>query len=514
MPTQRLSMRRIKQLLTMHFGAGASTRTIARELGIAPSTVREYLGRAAAAGIGWPLAADVTDESLIARLFVNAGVRTGARFHAEPDWSALVRELKRPGVNLLVLWEEYRALHPQGYAYSRFCQLFREFERRLSPTMRQQHVAGQKGFVDYSGKRVPIVDPLTGEVMTAEIFVAVLGASNLTYAEATWTQTLPDWIGSHVRLFRFWGAAPRLLVPDNLKSAIHKASFYDPEVNRSYGAMATHYGVGILPARPRRPRDKAAVEAGVRFAQSYILGRLRNVTFFSLAECNTAIAVAVERMNSREMRRLGMSRRQLFEAIERPVMQALPDNDFEFAEWRLARVGIDYHVEVQGFFYSVPHALLREQVDTRATAHTIEVFHHGRRVAAHARRYGGQRHGTLPEHMPSAHRRYAEWSPERLQRDARGIGPHTEALIIAVMARRPHPEQGFRTCLGVLRLFRGHEAVRVEAVCLRALEIGALSYASVASILKHRLDRPAPSAEPTDGAPLLHANIRGSGYFH
>jgi transposase len=506
-------MRRIKQLLTMHFGAGASTRAIARELGIAPSTVREYLGLASAAGIGWPLAADVTDESLMARLFVNAGVRTGARFHAEPDWSALVRELKRPGVNLLVLWEEYRANHPQGYAYSRFCQLFREFERRLSPTMRQQHVAGQKGFVDYSGQRVPITDPLTGAVTMAEIFVAVLGASNLTYAEATWTQTLPDWIGAHVRLFRFWGASPRLLVPDNLKSAIHKASFYDPEVNRSYGALATHYGVGILPARPRRPRDKAAVEAGVRFAQSYILGRLRNVTFFSLVECNAAIAVAVERMNSREMRRLGMSRRQLFEAVERPVMQALPDDDFEFAEWRLARVGIDYHVEVQGFFYSVPHALLREQVETRATAHTIEMFHHGRRVAAHARRYGGPRHGTLPEHMPSAHRRYAEWTPERLQRDARSIGPNTEALIIAVIARRPHPEQGFRTCLGVLRLFRGLEAARIEAVCLRAVEIGALSYASIASILKHRLDRSAcpPAA---DGTPLLHENIRGSGYFH
>jgi transposase len=421
--------------------------------------------------------------------------------------------MERPGVNLLVLWEEYRALHPQGYAYSRFCQLFREFERRLSPTMRQQHVAGQKGFVDYSGKRVPIVDPLTGEVRTAEIFVAVLGASNLTYAEATWTQTLPDWIGSHVRLFRFWGAAPRLLVPDNLKSAIHKASFYDPEVNRSYGAMATHYGVGILPARPRRPRDKAAVEAGVRFAQSYILGRLRNVTFFSLAECNAAIAAAVERMNSREMRRLGMSRRQLFEAIERPVMQVLPDHDFEYAEWRLARVGIDYHVEIQGFFYSVPHALLREQVDTRATAHTIEVFHRGRRVAAHARRYGGPRHGTLPEHMPSAHRRYAEWTPERLQRDARGIGPNTEALIIAVMKRRPHPEQGFRTCLGVLRLFRSLDAARVETVCLRAVEIGALSYASIASILRHRLDQSA-SPQAADGTPLLHENIRGSGYFH
>ncbi len=473
MPTQRLSMRRIRQLLALHLGAGASTRAIGRELGIAPSTVREYLGRAAAAGVGWPLAADVTDESLVARLFVNAGVRAGARHHAEPDWPALVRELKRPGVNLLILWDEYRAIHPDGYAYSRFCQLLREFERRLSPTMRQHHVAGQKAFVDYSGKRVPIADPLTGEVRMAEIFVAVLGASSLTYAEASWTQTLPDWIQAHVRMFRFFGAAPRLLVPDNLKSGIHKPSFYDPEVNRSYAMMTAHYNVGVLPARPRRPRDKAAVEAGVRFAQSYILGRLRNVTFFSLAECNAAIAAALERMNGREMRRLGMSRRQLFEAVERPVMQTLPEHDYEYAEWRLARVGIDYHVEVQGFFYSVPHGLIREQVDTRATSRAIEVFHRGRRVAAHARRYGGPRHGTQPEHMPSAHRRYAEWTPERLQRQAQGIGPNTEALIIAVLARRPHPEQGFRTCLGVLRLFRGIEAARVEAVSLRAIEIGA-----------------------------------------
>jgi len=511
MPTQRLSMRRIKQLLAMHFGAGASTRAIGRELGIAPSTVREYLGRAAAAGVGWPLAADVTDESLMVRLFVNAGVRVGARLHAEPDWAALVRELKRPGVNLMVLWEEYRAVHPEGYAYSRFCQLFREFEQRLSPTMRQQHVAGHKAFVDYSGKRVPIADPVTGEVRLAEIFVAVLGASSFTYAEATWTQTLPDWIGAHVRMFRFYGAAPRLLVPDNLKSGVNKASFYDPEVNRSYAAMAAHYSVGILPARPRRPRDKAAVEAGVRFAQSYIIGRLRNITFFSLAECNAAIADALERMNGREMRRLGVSRRQLFETVERPAMQALPQDDHEYAEWHLARVGIDYHVEVQGFLYSVPHALIREQVDTRATARTIEVFHRGKRVAAHARRYGGPRHGTQPEHMPSAHRRYAEWTPERLQRQACGIGPNTEALIIAVLARRPHPEQGFRTCLGVLRLFRGIDAARAERVSLRAVEIGALSYASVASILKHRLDRPA-SPQAADGAPLLHDNIRGSRY--
>jgi transposase len=379
--------------------------------------------------------------------------------------------------------------------------------------MRQQHVAGDKAFVDYSGKRVPIADPATVEVRLAEIFVAVLGASSLTYAEATWTQSLPDWIGAHVRMFRFYGAAPRLLVPDNLKSGVNKASFYDPEVNRSYAAMAAHYSVGILPARPKHPRDKAAVEAGVRFAQAYILGRLRNITFFSLAECNAAIAGAVERMNGREMRRLGMSRRQLFETIERPLMQALPQDDYEYAEWHLARVGIDYHVEVRGFLYSVPHSLIREQVDTRATTRTIEIFHRGKRIAAHARRYGGPRHGTLPEHMPSAHRRYAEWTPERLQRQAQGIGPNTEALIIAVMARRPHPEQGFRTCLGLLRLFRGVDAARAEAVSLRAVEIGALTYASVASILKHRLDRSA-SPRAADGTPLLHANIRGPRYYH
>jgi transposase len=506
-------MRRIRQVLQLHFGAHASARVIAREVGVGRTTVQDYLSRAGAAGLGWPLAPDLTDEALEQLLFPAPNSKPGVRRYPEPDWPVLVRELKRPGVSLLILWEEYSAVHPQCYSYSRFCELLRDFERRLSPTMRQTHVAGHKAFVDYSGKKVPIIDPLTGEVRMAEIFVAVLGASSLTYAEATWTQSLPDWIGAHVRLFRFYGSVPRLLVPDNLKSGVTKASFYDPEVNRTYGKMAAHYNVGILPTRPRKPKDKAAVEAGVRFAQSYILGRLRNVTFFSLAECNTAIAAALERMNGREMRRLGISRRQLFDTIERPVMQDLPEQDYEYAEWHLARVGIDYHVEVQGFFYSVPHALIREQVDTRATAHTIEVFHRGRRVAAHARRYGGPRHGTRPEHMPSAHRRYAEWTPERFQRQARDIGPNTEGLILAVLARRPHPEQGFRTCLGVLRLFRGLDAARAEAVSLRAIDVGVLTYASVASILKHRLDQKA-SPQAADGTPLLHDNIRGSGYFH
>ncbi len=513
MPTERLSMRRIRQVLQLHFGARASARVIAHEVGVGRSTVQDYVARAAGAKLGWPLPGDLTDAALEQLLFPAPTATPGVRRHPEPDWAALVREMKRPGVSLMILWEEYQAAHPQGYGYSRFCELYRAFERRLSPTMRQTHMAGQKGFVDYSGKKIPITDQLTGEIRMAEIFVGVLGACNLTYAEATWTQTLPDWIGAHVRMFRFYGAVPRLLVPDNLKSGIHKASFYDPEVNRTYGAMAAHYGVGVLPARPRKPRDKAAVEAGVRFAQYYILGRLRNVTFFSLAECNAAVTAAMTTMNERVMRRLGVSRRQLFDAVERPAMQALPEHDYEYAEWHLARVGIDYHVEVAGFFYSVPHTLIREQVDTRATVRTIEVFHRGQRVAAHARRYGGPRHGTDPDHMPSAHRRYAEWTPDRFARQARDIGPNTEALILSVLARRPHPEQGFRTCIGILRLFRGLPADRAEAVSQRAVEVGVLSYDSVASILRHRLDRSA-SPQAADGTPLVHENIRGSGYFH
>ena len=512
MPARReLTMRQLRQMLRLHHD-GVSARAIARTLGVARSTIQDNLGRAQAAGIGWPVPAEWSDEVLEQRLFARSGVKPGRRRHSEPDWAALARELKRPGVNLMVLWEEYREGHPDGYGYSRFCDLYRTFERRLSPVMRQHHVAGDKVFVDYSGKKIAIVDPVTGEVRDAEIFVAVLGASNYTYAEATWTQTLPDWIEAHVRMFRFFGGVPRLVVPDNLKSGVHKASFYDPEINRSYAMMAAHYGVGILPARPYRPRDKAKVEAGVRFAQSYILGRMRHQTLFSLAEANRAIAQVLDRMNGHVMRRLGLSRSDLFASIERAALRSLPASDYEFADWRFARVGVDYHVEVDGFYYSVPHALIRAQVDVRITNRTIEVFHRSQRVAAHQRRYGGPRHGTDPEHMPSAHRRYAAWSPERFQRWARAIGPNTEGLVVAVLANRPHPEQGFRSCLGVLRLFRGLDPARAEAVAARALAIGALSYKSVASILENNLDRVAQATE--SGAVIAHQNVRGPGYFH
>ncbi len=513
MPAKReLTMRQLRHILRLaHDGVGA--REIGRRVGVARSTIQDNLKRAAAAGLSWPLPDELTDDALEKRLFARVGVRSGLRRLVEPDWAELARELKRPGVNMTILWEEYRAVHPAGYGYSRFCDLFRGFERRLTPVMRQHHVAGDKVFVDYSGKRIGIVNPTTGEIREAEIFVGVLGASNLTYAEATWTQKLADWTGAHVRMFRFFGGTPRLLVPDNLKSGVNKASFYDPEINRTYGALASHYDVGVLPARPRKPRDKAKVEAGVRFAQSYILGRLRRQTFFSLAECNAAIATVIETMNGRPMRKFGVSRRELFEKIERQALSPLPETDWEFAEWRRARVNLDYHVEIEGFFYSAPHALIHAEVDLRVTARLIEVFYRGQRVGLHERRYGGRRHGTDPEHMPSSHRRYADWTPDRFRRWGARIGPNTEGLIAAVLASRRHPEQGFRTCLGMLKLYRGVDPGRAEAVSARALEIGAFNCKSIAALLARKSG--ATGARDGAAATLFdHANLRGPGYYH
>lgn len=507
-------MRQLRQMLRLA-ADGTSAREIATMLGVARSTIQDNLNRAATAGLSWPLPGEMTDEAIEERLFARAGVRQGLRRRVEPDWAALVVEMRKPAVTLQILWDEYRAVHPEGYGYSRFCELYRSFEGRLSPSMRQEHVAGDKVFVDYSGKKVAIADPHTGEVREAELFVAVLGASGYTYAEATWTQTLPDWIGAHTRMFAFFGGVPRLIVPDNLKSGVNHASFYDPEINRSYGRMASHYGVGVLPARPRKPRDKAKVENGVRFAQTCILGRLRHRTFFSLAEANEAIAGALDRINDHRMRRLGVTRRHLFQTLERTALAVLPDHPYEFAEWRLLRVGTDYHVEFDAFFYSVPHGLIRQQVDLRATARTIEIFHRGKRVAAHPRRYGGRRHGTDPDHMPSSHRRYAEWTPERFRRWGAGIGPSTEGLVLAILAARPHPEQGFRTCLGILRLFHDVDKARAEAVAARAVAIGGLNYKSIASLLRlsANADPSARSAKGQPAAVTLHANLRGPGYF-
>jgi transposase len=379
--------------------------------------------------------------------------------------------------------------------------------------MRQSHVAGERLFVDYAGTTLPLVDASTGKLMSAQLFVAVLGASNYTYAEATWTQGLSDWIGAHTRSFSFIDGVPAMVVSDNLRSGITKACFYEPAVNRSYAEMAAHYNTAIVPARPYKPRDKAKVEVAVQIATRFIVAKLRNRQFFSLPALNAAVAELVAQINNRVSRHLGASRRTLFEDLERSALKPLPAGAYVFAEWKECRVGLDYHVEIEKHYYSVPHQLLREKVWARITARTVEVFHHGKRVAAHVRSSANRKHTTVREHMPSSHQRYADWTPERLRRQAGAIGRNTSALVEIILRERTHPEQGFRACVGIVRLAKTYGRERLEAACGRALEIGARSYSSVNSILKNHLDRQRP-ATPADGPAIAHDNIRGPTYFH
>jgi transposase len=509
-------MRDVREIIRLKFSAQVATREIARRLGMAPSTVRETLKRLASAGFSWPLPEGVSDTDLEAALYAFRGSKRGHRLHAEPDWRAVHRELKRKHVTLQIVWDEYIAVHPGGYSYSRFCELFRGFEKTLSPTMRQSHAAGERLFVDYAGDGVPIlIDHRTGELRKAQIFVAVLGASSFTFAHASWTQTLPDWIDAHVRALEAIGGVPELIVPDNTKTAVVKACLYEPQVNRTYTEMAAHFGTAVLPARPRKPRDKAKVEQAVLIVERWLLGRLRHRIFHSLAEVNAAISDLMHELNEvRPLRRLGVTRRRLLEEIDRPALKLLPTTPYEYAEWKNCRVGIDYHVDVAHHYYSVPHRFLRAEVQARLTARTVEVFLRGERIAAHLRGGGNHKHTTLSEHMPSSHRRYAGWTLDRIRADARRVGPATAALCELILESRPHPEQGFRACLGIVRLSGSFGAQRLEAAAERALEIGAKTYGSVKSILDNSLDRRPATAQPTETTPILHTNIRGPRYYN
>ena len=511
MPGHRLPMRKIRDVLRLRAG-GMSQRKIAASLSIGVTTAGDSIRRARRAGLSWPLAEKLSDEELERLLYPPAQVTSKDR-RPQPEWPAAHHELRRPGVTLQLLWEEYRCAHPDGYGYSHYCELYDVWKRRLSPTMRQLHVAGERLFVDYAGATLAVVDGTTGEVRVCQLFVAVLGASNYTYAEATFTQRLVDWIGSHVRAFEFFGGVTAQIVSDNLRSGITKASFYEPAVNRTYAEMAAHYNTAIVPARPRKPRDKAKVEVAVQVATRWVVAKLRNRQFFSLSEINAAIRELVTQLNSRMTRHLGTSRRALFDEIDRPALKALPVEPYRYAEWKQCKVGFDYHVEVEHHYYSVPHTLLRERVWVRLAAHTVEVFHRGNRVAVHMRSSSDRRHTTVRDHMPSSHQRYADWTLERITRQADEIGPKTSAVVEIILRERTHPEQGFRACVGIMRLVKSYGAERVEAACGRALEIGARSYSSVNSILKTNRDRQR-RAPPTDEPAIIHDNIRGPRYFH
>ena len=509
MPARRLLMRKIREVLRLKHEQGLSHQAVAQACAVGVGTVNRYLQRAAQRGLGWPLPADLDDAALEARLFPRAAPVLD---RIRPDCAYIHRELKRDSVTLQLLWEEYAQIHPDGYGRTQFCEIYRQWTRRLRPSMRQVHRAGEKTFIDYSGKRPSLVDRRTGELRRVELFVAVLGASSLTYAAATETQQLPNWIDAHIRMVEYFGGATTLWVPDQLKSAITRPCRYEPGVNRTYEDLATHYGAVVVPARPRKPRDKAAVENCVLIAQRWILARLRDQTFFELGPLNAAIRVLLDELNDRPMKKLGVSRRALYEQVDRPALRSLPTARYVLAHWKLCRANIDYHVEVERHVYSVPFQLVREQVEVRYTTNTVEIFYRGKRLTSHRRRYDGQP-STHREHMPSAHRAHAEWTPSRLIRWAEQAGPATGQLVAQIIERRPHPEQGYRACLGIMRLGQQYGNDRLDAASARAMALGSYRYRTVKNILAAGQDRlPLEPAAETTPTPT-HTNIRGADYY-
>ncbi|MEH6473863.1 MAG: IS21 family transposase [Halopseudomonas sp.] len=504
-------MKKVIEVLRLKYEAKLSHEKIARASGLSKGAVSKYVSLVAARGITWPLPEGVDEARLDALLFPVK--RKQCRF-VEPDHFQIHQELKRKGVTLQLLWAEYVAVQEErSYRYSQYCNLYRQWRKMQKRSMRQLHRAGEKLFIDYCGPTVDVVDPSTGEIRAAQVFVSVLGASSYTYAEATWSQSLPDWIASHRRAFRFYGGVTELLVPDNLKAAVTQACRYEPKINDTYADMAAHYQTAVLPARPYKPKDKAKAEVGVQVVERWILARLRHCTFFSLSELNQAIAKLLTDLNERPFQGRKESRKDLFDGIDRPALKPLPHDDYEYAEWRKAKPGIDYHVEVDKRYYSVPHALIGLILELRITANAVEVMHKGRRVATHPR-HGKGRFSTLTEHMPKSHQAHREWSPGRFLNWARDIGPCTAQVVKQQLEHRPHPEHGYRSCLGLLNLGRRYDRCRLEKACQRALSIRSANYKSIVSILKQGLDKQPLHEENTQGELPLHTNVRGSSYYH
>ena len=517
MPAQKVAMRKVREVLRLRFSAGLSDRQVARCLKISPSTVSKYVSLAEAAGLSWPVPEEVDDEELERRLSpvaVALPASDASSSRPLPDWSHIACELRRKHVTLMLLWEEYKEEHADGYQYSQFCELYRRWAERTDLSMRQAHRGGEKLFVDFSGDGIWYTNPDTGERREAALFVAVLGASSRFYVEATPSETLPHWIAAHVNAFEYFGGVTQLVVPDQCRTAVTRPCYYDPDINPTYAEMARHFGTTIVPARPRRPKDKAKAENSVLLAQRWIVAKLRNRTFYSIAEINEAIRELLVHVDQRPLRRLKLSRLELFEKLDRSELSPLPLEGYEFAEWTYGvRVNLDYHVEVDAHDYSVPYQLARKYVDVRVGGNLVQFFHKQRRVASHPRSEDAGGVTTDDAHMPVAHRKHCDNDPTTLLKRAHGIGTSTAELVETILSERPHPEQGYRACLGILRLAKRYSDERLEKACFRALLSGCRTCGSVESMLRKGLD--SQPLEPVSPPPVsTHENVRGSTYYN
>ena len=508
-------MIKIRELLRLRFAAELSIRQIARSNGLSVGVVAKYISRANTLGLSWPLPDDLTDQSL-QRMLQPDKSTPAPKGVTEPDFAQVHQELKRKGMTLQLLWEEYAQAHPQHYSYSRFTVRYRQWRGAQQLSMRQVHLAGDKLFIDYCGPTLEVVNPNTGELRSAQVFVAVLGASAYTYAEATWTQSLPDWLGAHVRAFEFFGGLPKVLVPDNLKSAVTKPCRYEPELNPSYQQLADHYGVAVVPARPYKPKDKAKAEVGVQVVERWIMMRLRHQTFFSLAALNQAVRFLLDDLNQRPFKQRSGSRASAFAQLDQPALRPLPASRYVYREIKQARVHLDYHVAYDQHFYSVPYKLVKQTVSIHADQTLITIYHGNKQVAQHPRVFASG-HTTDPKHMAKAHRKHQEWSPQRFLRWAAEIGEHTTYVIEHQLNARRHPEHGYRACLGLLNLAKRYSQERLERACHRARLAKAMTYKHIASILSQGLDNaplPEGDTQTQSELPLNHDHVRGPDYYH
>ncbi len=504
-------MRKIKEILRLKYDASLSYHQIARGINVSTSTVHDIINRFNKAGLTWPLAAELEDEKALEALLYSEQ-KAAVTKKPEPDMALIYKELKRKSVTLQLLWEEYKAINPDGYQYSYFCERFNKWRAKLNPVLRQFYRAGERTEVDYAGQQVPITDPDTGKTYDAYIFVAVLASSSYTYAEAVLSVDLKSWIASHVRAFEFFGGVTEVLVPDNPKTGVNHPCRYEPELNRTYEEMASYYGTAVIPARVKRPRDKPNAENGVLIVERRIIAKLRNRTFFSLEELNRAVSEERKLLNEKPFQKLDGSRQSLYEELEKKALKPLPPKPYEYAVWKKLTVNIDYHVEVDKNYYSTPYQLVKETVEVRITSSVVEILYHGKRVASHRLLLGKGKFSTLPEHRPAAHQKYLEWTPSRIAGWAAQTGPNTKALAAKIMEQKPHPEQGYRSCLGLIRLGDRYGKERLENASSRALFYGTISYKSVKSILKHGLDSKPPTEKP-EFKPVVHDNIRGADYY-
>ena len=504
-------MHTAREILRLMFLDGMGDREIARSCNVSHVTVGNYRDQTLEEGLTHNQLEQMDDKKL-EMVLKNKRGRKHQIERPQPDFSWIHKELKKKGVTRQLLWEEYKEQHPEGYEKSQFNDLYRIWSKKLDLSMRQSHKAGEKVFVDYSGLTVPVTDPKTGSKTKAEIFTAVLGASNYTYAEATWDQSLPSWIRSHVNAFNFFGGVPELVVPDNLKSGVHTPCRYDPEINRSYHEMSVHYDTAILPARVRKPKDKAKAEVGVQIVQRWILAVFRNREFFSLEELNREISVLLTKLNQKPFKKMKGSRLSLFELTDKPHLKPLPQVPFVFAKWKKIRVSNDYHVELEGHYYSVPYSLVKQQVDLRVTDKTIEVFFHSKRVASHLKKNTEGGKTTTKEHMPKSHRSFLEVTPSVITAWSFKVGQATHEVIHTILNSKQHPDQSYRSCLGIMRMGKRYSNERMEAACQRAVTFGSCSYRSLKSILEKGLDQhPITPDEP--GPNIEHTNIRGKSYY-